>query len=377
MCGIAGAFFSSADDTASPSGMMTQLLALRGPDATGEWHDPYGGLSLGHRRLSIIDLDARANQPFVSQSGRYVIVYNGEIYNYRMLRADLLKEGAQFKSKSDTEVIVELYQRYGTKAFAMLRGMYALAIWDIDRRQLVLARDPYGIKPLYLARCSKGWMFASQVKALVGTGLVSKERDAAGVVGFFLWGSVPSPHTIYRDVTPVPTGSCLVIDNNKQTTTTVRFAEVSTPWLHRDRPEGGVALHVREALLDTVNAHLVSDVPVAVLLSGGVDSGVIAGLMAERGQQIEGITVQFKEFFGTSRDEGPRACAIAGHYNIQMTPRLVGREEFVGDFPAILRAMDQPSIDGINTWFASKAVAERGYKVVLSGVGGDELFLRL
>ncbi len=374
MCGIAGAFFDIGDDTASPSQAMARYMQLRGPDSEGAWHDPRGGLSFGHRRLSIIDLDARANQPFVSQDGRSVIVFNGEIYNYQVLRDGLVQAGVQLKSKSDTEVVLELYRRQGPQALAQLRGMYAFAIWDIERRQLVLARDPYGIKPLYLARTAKGWMFASQVKALMATGLVSDTVDSAGVAGFFLWGSVPSPRTLYQDVKSVPAGSYVVIDDMRQASKPVSFADISAPWRDLERPMGEVGAAVRDALLDTVSAHLVADVPVAVLLSGGVDSGVIAGLMAERGQKIEGITVRFREFAGTARDEGPRADSIAAHYGIQMSPRLVGRDEFLGDVPAILGAMDQPSIDGVNTWFASKAVAERGYKVVLSGVGGDELF---
>ncbi len=374
MCGIAGGLFGPGDDTATPSRTMAQYMRLRGPDSQGEWHDPRGGLSLGHRRLAIIDVDARADQPFVSQSGRSVIVFNGEIYNYQALRAELIRDGVPLKSHSDTEVVLELFQREGPKAFARLRGMYAVAIWDIDRRQLVLARDPYGIKPLYLGRNAKGWMFASQVKAILQTGLISDAKDPAGVAGFFLWGSVPSPHTLYRDITSLPAGSYVVLDEKTARPDPVGFADISEPWLHGDRTGADVAKSVRDALIDTVAAHLVSDVPVAVLLSGGVDSGVIAGLMAEQGQKIEGITVQFREFAGTSRDEGPRASMIADHYGIQMSPRVIGRDEFAGDVPAILNAMDQPSIDGVNTWFASKAVAERGYKVVLSGVGGDELF---
>jgi asparagine synthase (glutamine-hydrolysing) len=375
MCGIAGVYFGQGDQTAAPARLMALYMERRGPDSQGEWHDANGGLSFGHRRLAIIDPNARADQPFISSDGRHVIVFNGEIYNYRALRAELAREGVEFRSEGDTEVILELFRRRGPSSFAALRGMFALAIWDIERRQLVLARDPYGIKPLYLAACPSGHMFASQVKALLATGLVSDTRDSAGVAGFFLWGSVPGDRTLYRDISAVPAGSYIVIDEGHHALPAVRYADISKPWLSSGACDDS-DLHddVRAAMLDTVNAHLVADVPVAVLLSGGIDSGAIAGLMAERGQRIEGITVQFSEFEGTPADEGPRAAQIAEHYGINRHRRLVTRDEFEGDLPAILKAMDQPSIDGVNTWFASKAVHEQGFKVVLSGVGGDELF---
>ena len=373
MCGIAGVLLPPDAELAAPVARMCESLRPRGPDAAGEWFDRARGVGLGHRRLSIIDLDARANQPLGRDGDGLRIVFNGEIYNYRELGRELEQQGVRLRTTSDTEVILELYRRLGPAAFPRLRGMFALAIWDPARDALVLARDPYGIKPLYVARTARGVLFASQVKALMATGLVSAAPDNAGVAGFHLWGSVPEPFTVHRDVTAATPGAVTLLGRDGSARVE-RFADVAAAWAVSSPPPQDVAARVRAALASTVEAHLVADVPVAVLLSGGVDSGVIAALMAERGQSVEGVTISFATFEGGPNDEVPRAREIAGAYGLRHTVRRVEREEFEADTAAILQAMDQPSIDGVNTWFAAKAIAERGYKVALSGVGGDELF---
>ena len=375
MCGIAGASFSRrTNEGAAAVARMGEAMARRGPDADGQWSDPDNGIVLGHRRLSIIDLNPRANQPMASSSGRLTIVFNGEIYNYRELKSDLERQGRAFVTESDTEVILQLVEQEGIGAVARLRGMFAFALWDGEERALYLARDPYGIKPLYTADCDGGLLFASQVKALVASGLVSKANEPAGVAGFLLWGSVPAPWTLYRDIRAVPPGSWMRIRAGR--IEDVRsFCDVRRLW---DAPSAPIERHalaekVRASVAQSVRRHLVADVPVGVFLSGGVDSGAIAGLMAELGHPVEGFTVAFDEFRGSAADEVPRARQLAAHYGIRHTVHTVDRTEFEADLPAILDAMDQPSIDGINTWFAAKLAAERGYKVVLSGVGGDEL----
>jgi asparagine synthase (glutamine-hydrolysing) len=373
MCGLAGAFFPSSGNPAVVVAGMTDYLRRRGPDAAGHWADEATGIALGHRRLSIIDLDPRSNQPLRSGDGRYLIIFNGEIYNYRALRGDLERAGVSFRTQGDAEVILELYARRGVAVFQMLRGMFALAIWDTQTRTLLLARDPYGIKPLYYARSAHGTLFASQVKALMATGVVSRASDPAGVAGFFLWGSVPEPHTLYSDVRPVPAGAYMMCTAAGPAAPVV-YADLAALWRTQQANDSDIAERVRGAIADSLDAHLVADVPVAVFLSGGVDSGVVAGLMAERRQAPVGITIRFDEFSGSGEDETPRARQLAQYYGIESVVRTVTAAEFVQDIPAILGAMDQPSIDGVNTWFASKAVAERGFKVVLSGVGGDELF---
>jgi asparagine synthase (glutamine-hydrolysing) len=376
MCGIAGIALMPGLSKASALDAvrrMTARMRSRGPDAEGEWAGD--GVVLGHRRLAIVDLDARSNQPMASADGRYLIVFNGEIYNFRELRHELEADGVAFRTTSDTEVLLALFACEGERMLTRLRGMFAFAIWDTQTRELFLARDPYGIKPLYYAQTNNGLVFASQVKALRASKLVSTDREPAGLVGFFLWGSVPEPWTPFRGMFALPAGHCLRVRSG-QTAAPVTWHDIRTHWQGKgcEATAEDVRDQVRQAMSDSVRAHLVADVPVSVFLSGGIDSGAIAGLACELGAEIEGITVGFEEFSGLRDDETTVAHTIAKHYRLRHHVRMVSRAEFEQDIPHILNAMDQPSIDGVNTWFASKAAAERGYKVVLSGVGGDELF---
>lgn len=372
MCGIAGAYFRADGDAERAVRAICARMYTRGPDAEGIWHDPSIRVCLGHRRLSIIDPDPRANQPFLSEDGRYAIVFNGEIYNYRALRERLLAGGAHLRTASDTEVILQLFRREGAGLLTKLRGMFAFGIWDAEARSLFLARDPYGIKPLYLANTAKGLMFASQVKALLASGQVGRALDPAGAAGFFLWGSVPEPFTLHREIRPVPPG-CHITVTEDGVGEPIVYADLTDALRRSAAAEEGWVEELHTALRDSVAAHMVADVPVAVLLSGGVDSGAVAGIAREHVASLEGFTVAFREFAGDHTNEVPRAALTAQLYGIRHTIRTVENAEFVHDLPRILDAMDQPSIDGVNTWFAAKGVAERGYKVVLSGVGGDEL----
>lgn len=352
-----------------------ERMAPRGPDAQGIWQGE--GVTLGHRRLAILDLDARANQPMSSICGRYVIVFNGEIYNFRELRAQREAAGDTFRTSSDTEVLLALFAAEGEAMLPKLRGMFALAIWDAVARRGFAARDPYGIKPMYYARTGKGWLLASQVKAILATGLVSRDPDPAAQAGFWLTGSVPEPRTWYRDIRALPAGHSMWIAEGAPEDPKCWW-DIRDDWRQASGdalPDQAVQEQGCEALLDSVRAHLVSDVPVGVFLSGGIDSGALAGLMRDAGAaSLQGVTIAFQEFAGKDEDEAPVAASIARHYDITHHVRMVTRVEFERDLPTILDAMDQPSINGINTWFASKAVAELGLKVVVSGVGGDELF---
>lgn len=372
MCGIAGLASSSCLGD-QPVRQMVAHMRNRGPDAEGLWSSE--GVVLGHRRLAILDLDARANQPMVSADGRYAIVFNGEIYNFHELRRELEGDGVAFRTTSDTEVLLTLFAREGERMLPRLRGMFTFAIWDTQSRELFLARDPYGIKPLYYTRTKDGLIFASQVKALLASGLVSLEREPAGWVGFYLWGSVPEPWTLFRNVFALPAGHWLRVRAGVADAP-VCWYDIRPHWQGAGCATSAHELQerVRQAVVDSVRAHLVADVPVSVFLSGGIDSGAIASLASELGASVEGITIGFEEFSGQHDDEVPMARAIAAHYGLPHHVRMISRTEFEHDIPHILDAMDQPSIDGVNTWFASKAAAERGYKVVLSGIGGDELF---
>jgi len=353
---------------------MADRMRLRGPDAEGLWQS--SGVVLGHRRLAILDLDPRSTQPMHWSDGNLTIVFNGEIYNFRELRAELEAEGVAFRTTSDTEVLLALYARDRDRMLPRLRGMFAFAIWDARAHELFLARDPYGIKPLYYAQTQCGLVFASQVKAILVSGLVSPSPEPAGLAGFYLWGSVPEPWTLYRGILALPCGGSLLVRNGNPVSAPTVWSDIRENWRHPQTPLSAAELQekVSAAVTDSARAHLVSDVPVSVFLSGGIDSAAIAGLVSQLGSQVEGITVGFDEFTGRHEDEVPIAAAVAAHYGLPHHVRRITRAEFESDIPAILDAMDQPSIDGVNTWFAAKAAAERGYKVVLSGVGGDELF---
>jgi len=374
MCGLIAAFTTSP---ISDAVIQQALLRMRrrGPDGEGLWKAE--GVSLGHRRLAILDLDERAAQPMQSACGRYVIVFNGEIYNFKDLRRDLERRGVEFRTSSDTEVILALFAEEGAAMLPKLHGMFAFVIWDCVSRRAFAARDPYGVKPLYVATIASGVLIASQVKALLATREVSRDPDAHGQAGFWLLGSVPEPHTWYRDIKALPSGHSAWIENGRMVEP-VCWSDIGRVWRETPAellPDDEVRDRVRAALRESVSRHLVADVPVGVFLSGGIDSGALAGLMVELGpRDIEGVTIAYDEFSGSHQDEAPVAAAIAAHYGIRHHVRRVKREEFLADLPSIVDAMDQPSIDGINTWYASKAVAERGFKVVVSGVGGDELF---
>ena len=380
MCGINGIF---AYHVAASAPQLRELhatrdhMAKRGPDGFGEWWSADRRLALGHRRLSIIDLSDRASQPMASADARYQISFNGEIYNYPALKRTLEAEGAQFRTTSDTEVLLHLYARYGAGMVDHLRGMFAFAIWDNAERSLFLARDPYGIKPLYYADDGWTFRFASQVKALLAGGHVSRDPEPAGIVGFHLWGSVPEPFTLYRDIQSLPAGHTLHVGKlgagRPRRYASIAQALSAPAAANADMADGGA--RIRSALGQSVAAHLLADVEVGVFLSAGIDSGAILGLVRDAGQQrITAITLAFEEYRGMKEDEAPLAAEVAQLYGADHIIRTVGRAEFASDLPDILAAMDQPSMDGINSWFVSKATREAGLKVALSGVGGDELF---
>jgi asparagine synthase (glutamine-hydrolysing) len=379
MCGLNAiyAFHPAAGLPARAELIATRdAMRARGPDGSGEWWSADGRLGLGHRRLAILDLSERAGQPMVSACGRYVVVFNGEIYNYPQLRVELEAKGGEFRTTSDTEVLLHLFASDGAAMVRRLRGMFAFAIWDNTARSLFLARDPYGIKPLYIA--NDGWTVrvASQVKALLAGGKVSRDPEPAGIVGFHLWGSVPEPFTLYRDIRALPAGHTQVIDaaGPNEPKPYASIAQVFADGAANPAPKSEIVDRVSTAARESVAAHLLADVEVGVLLSAGVDSGALLGLMRDAGQQkIRAITLAFEEFRGTDEDEAPLAAEIARHYGADHSVRAVSEEEFQSDLPAILAAMDQPSIDGVNTWFVAKAAREAGLKVALSGLGGDEI----
>ena len=375
MCGIAGIYNYKVQGDIVDQNLLRAIrdhMSSRGPDGAGEWLCDKGRMGLAHRRLSIVDLSERGRQPMHSSCGRYVVTYNGEIYNYPQLRAQLEAQGRCFVSDADTEVLLHLYELHGRNMMRLLRGMYAFGIWDNERQGLLLARDPYGIKPLYYVNDGQSVSFASQVKALGETGAASAEYDLAGLAGFLLFGAVPEPFTIYRDIQCLPAGSSLWIDEHGLDSPLQfqNLAELYVPVADED-----ATADVAPALLDSVKHHLMADVPVGAFLSSGVDSGALVGLMRDAGQRdIKTMTLAFEEFRGTQQDETPLAAKVAKQYETDHHVKVVTQTELQQSLAQFLKDMDQPSVDGLNTWLISKAANEIGLKVALSGLGGDELF---
>lgn len=381
MCGINGIF---SWDAASPKIDHQELLrtrdrmATRGPDGAGAWCADDGTIGLGHRRLAIIDLSEAGAQPMVSVDRRLTITFNGEIYNYRELRDQLSASGVQFSSHSDTEVLLHLYAMKGESMVHDLRGMYAFAIWDDMAKTLFLARDPYGIKPLYYAEQAGVFRFASQVKALLAGGAISRSVEPAALAGFLVWGSVPEPFTFYQGIRTLPAGHTLLVTRSGVGTPR-QFWDLATAIADSTRkaydiPPGDEMQVLHDALRDSVRAHLVADVPVGAFLSAGLDSSTIVGFAKDLAGDIRTITFSSEEFRGSEDEEGPLAAEVARHFGVSHDRRMISHAEFDNDVEAFLHAMDQPTIDGLNTWFVSKAAKEAGMKVALSGLGGDELF---
>ena len=381
MCGIAGiyAYLEVAPKVdRAELARMNARMAPRGPDGSGDWYSSDERVGFTHRRLAIIELSDLGAQPMHSEDGSLTITFNGEIYNYPELRAELVAKGYRFRSHSDTEVLLQLYRDRGPAMVEALRGMFAFGLWDARKRRLVLARDPLGIRPLYYA--DDGWTvrFASTAKALLAGGAVSRDPDPAGIVGFHLFGCVPEPFTVWQDIRAVPAGCVLTVDGAGPRAPQPYY-DVASALARRTAEAPRNPADAREqlnaAVHDSVRHHLVADVPVAVFLSAGLDSGALLGTMAELGaRDTLAVTLAFEEFRGKPLDEAPLAAEIAARYGARHVVRTVDRAEFERDLPAILDAMDLPSTDGINTWFVAKAAREAGIKVALSGLGADECF---
>ncbi len=355
---------------------VRDAMASRGPDGRGVYRDDGARLLLGHRRLEIIDLSETGAQPMVSAAGDLAVTYNGEIYNYRQLREELEGDGARFTSASDTEVLLHLYRRHGEAMVDRLDGMFAFALWDRRRGQLLLVRDPHGIKPIYYADSGGSFRFASSVRALLCGRGVSRDPDPDGVIGFLAWGSVPEPATIYRDVRALPAGSVLKVTSEgpelpRRYWSPAEVYAQPVPAPGRDELDR----RLRVALLETVRRHLVADVPVGLFLSAGVDSGAILALASELADEPPAtVTLAFEEFRGRPEDEAPMAEETARRYGARhRTVVLTGAEARAG-LDRFLEAMDQPTVDGLNVYWVSRAVRESGLRAALSGLGGDELF---
>ena len=372
MCGISGAFVASEPSRIDVMGTvraMTAAMDHRGPDDEGFFLD--GRVGLGARRLAIIDLNG-GKQPLTNEDGSCAVVLNGEIYNFKDLRTDLIGLGHRFRTRSDTEVIVHAYEEWGQACVHRLRGMFAFAIYDGRARRLFLARDRLGIKPLYYHDRDGVFLFASEVRALLAGRLVRRRLDPIGLWEYLGYQSVPAPRTLIQGVQMLEPGHWLAVDAGG-VVTGGRYWDL----LEMASPEARAAsaeearVRVGTLLRESIALHLVSDVPVATFLSGGIDSSAVVGLLREAGQRPRTFSVVFGE---GAYDEARYARQVAERFDADHTEVLLKERELLEHLPEALAAMDHPSGDGVNTYVVSRAVHQAGVKVVLSGLGGDELF---
>jgi asparagine synthase (glutamine-hydrolysing) len=373
MCGIAGVVQYRDGPRIEEREVLSLRDALRhrGPDGEGLWLSADGRIGLGHRRLAIVDLSPLGLQPMATPDGRLRIVFNGEIYNFPKLRSELEGLGYRFVSAADTEVLLHGYREWGLGMLERLRGMFAFALHDAEHGETLLARDPLGIKPLYLADDGRRIVFASEVRAIRRV-TDAGELDPEGLATYLLWGSIAPPRTLYRHIRALPAGSWLRVSAQGVDGPRTYFhleAELGHP-----EPMGSeeAAHRLREALIDSARHHLMADVPVGSFLSGGVDSSALVGLLAEvHDAPICTVNLGFDV---PGLDESLLAREAARFYGAEHHEVPIRIEEIRDRIPDAVRGLDQPSIDGVNTYFVSEAAVKVGLKVAVSGVGGDELF---
>ena len=377
MCGIAGIIQLKSTDQVDKT-LLTNINASmfkRGPDKSGFWYSKCERIGLAHNRLSFIDLHQRSDQPLEYLHGRYVITYNGEIYNYQVLRKNLIENGYQFNTRSDTEVLMALYDFKGAKMLDDLKGMFAFAIWDNQEEKLFAARDPFGIKPFYYAIIDNQFIFASQVKSISQQVEQQLTKSAAAWCGYLMYGSVPEPLTLFEQIRALDAGHSLTTDKSGDIKLNAYYCIYNEfQEIERSTPAKPNQQTIVDALSESVNRHLVADVPVGIFLSSGIDSNLIAYFAnQEQHAGLAGFTIDFPEF-NQQHTESTLAARAAKQYHLEHHVLSFDVDQQAEVLEQFFESMDQPTIDGLNVWMISKSVSEAGYKAVLSGLGGDEVF---
>lgn len=367
MCGIAGIIAINDKPVKRESiDSMTCAIAHRGPDSDGFYIEEKA--ALGHRRLSIIDLSDAANQPFVDNSGRYVLVFNGEMYNYKDVKK-LLPE-YEFKTNGDTEVLIAAFAKWGPQCIHYFKGMYAFAVWDKQEQQMTLVRDRMGVKPLYYYFNDDVFLFASEIRSLLASGMIKKNVNEKALIEYFSYQSVSYPYSIIEGIHQVKAGSYLELKSNSLKKT--EYWDVTKLVDSDDLSEQDTRKKIYNLLCSSVERRLVSDVPIGAFLSGGIDSSAVVALMATvSNARPNTFNISFNE---KGFDESEYARLIAKKFNTLHTEIRLDPSVFIEELENALSSMDSPSGDGINTYVVSKAIRKAGVTVALSGIGGDELF---
>lgn len=368
MCGINGIYkYAGQSYPKELIAKMNSALERRGPDAEGVYANNY--VQFGHRRLSIIDLNPESNQPFISFDGRYVLVFNGEIYNYKEIKQQL--GDYPFKSEGDAEVIVAAFAKYGENCLRLFNGMFAFAIWDNVKNELFVARDRMGIKPLYYVLTNEEFIFSSSLKSILATNLIEKKLSKNGLVDYLRYQTVHAPYTIIEGVFMLLPGQQLTLNEENEP----KFKTYWSPTVDYERGSNSISevqKTVRKKLNESVERRLVADVPFGAFLSGGIDSSIIVGLMSKiHSQPIDTFSMSFEE---EKFSEAKYSKQISELYKTNHHDIVLKVNEFKDLIPEALSLMDHPSGDGLNTYVISKKTKEAGIKMALSGLGGDELF---
>lgn len=376
MCGIAGFFGRFSPDLL---GEMNKCLAHRGPDDSGEYFDPDAQIGLAHRRLSIIDVSARGHQPMWDASNTVCIVFNGEIYNFRELRGQLEADGYEFRSKTDTEAILNLYLKYGDGALSRLNGMFAFALWDTRDSSLLIARDGVGVKPLYYSETPDGLIFASELKALLHCRSVERRIDYRAIHDYMTYLWCPAPRTMLQDVKKLEPGTAMRILEGRVVS---RWSFYHLPFDQAicPMPVGEASRLVRDQVRSAVDRQMMSDVPIGALLSGGLDSSSVVAYVTRNlgGRPLDCFTIGFKD--DSFQSEGnvadlPYAKRVARYLGAELHTAHVG-PEMAEEIQRMVYSLDEPQGDfaAISTFFICRLARERGIKVLFSGAGGDDIF---
>lgn len=368
MCGINGIYgLENLQDPLKLIHKMNESIAHRGPDASGTFHSK--NVVLGHQRLKIIDLSESANQPFHSSNGRYTLVFNGEIYNYQQIRKELENDFV-FRTNSDTEVLINAFTKWGKSCLQKLNGMFAFAIWDDEAESLFLARDRMGIKPIYYAFQDGTFVFSSEVKAVLKSGLVKREINQNSLYEYLNYQTVYGENTILDDVKMIPPASWVTIQDNQ--IETGEYWHIEAPKKRTYNSFEELKVQIAEKFGESIQKRMIADVPFGAFLSGGIDSSIVVGNMAKYSSQpIKTFHISFAE---EQFSESKYAKIVANKFGTEHTDIQLHPNDLLNQLPDALSAMDHPSGDGPNTWLVSKVTKEAGITMVHSGLGGDELF---
>lgn len=378
MCGISGLFnFTNRKiEAKNIINKIVKIQNLRGPDDNGQWQSDCKKVLFGHNRLSIIDLSKKGKQPFVSLDKNITITFNGEIYNYKEIKEELISKNIKFKSNTDTEVIIESYKFWGLEFLKKLRGMFAFGLWDNLNKKLILARDPFGIKPLYYSIKNGVCYFASQVKSFKSINEINNEKSEAGIVSYFMWGHVQEPYTLYKDIKSLEKGTCMVIDMSGNIKN-IKYADIKKEIIETNplnlKNYNEKIEYLKESIEETVRYHQISDVPITFLLSSGIDSSTIVA-STNNNKSCNALTLDLDEE-KQAYNEKFLAKKTAEINSIPHVVEKVSHEEVNLLIDQFFKNMDQPTNDGLNSFLISYISKKKlNSKVIISGVGGDEFF---